>query len=493
MKSFKFLGYITVMLVMLFSAYSTNLYNTNGDFTIEVGSLKDKIYNDNITTDLSFIVKNNKAVTQSFRINLQEITGWNSDINFDYFTLNPNEQKTINIELNANNDFDYTENVISPDTISITQKSDYTGYFEFPIIISGDEQNVSLRYQVNIDKKEIKETPISFNARISNSEISPKKPLGYSITASNINTEEEIDIKVTVGNYVLNNFKDQYDKIRNYKVYQSQISSEIVPGKYPAKITVRYTKEGGSVEEWSDERNVVVESYQDLSINEKPEESWYKDLTIIKVTNNGNIKAEYAKNVNINFLQKLLFSSNTEYEVTDKGIRYNIELERGESKTITYSVNYLIIYVLMFVAFILIIYIYIRKSSNPLDVKNEMYEIKKVPHEGVKSLKLRIGFENIKAEEIDEIKVIFRMPSYLQVKENSFLLTEPKHAFKGKDQFKLIWDFKRFEKNDSRIIGFTLINAKGVLGDIKIPDLEFEVKQNGKVRKYYSSFPTIKG
>ena len=85
------------------------------------------------------------------------------------------------------------------------------------------------------------------------------------------------------------------------------------------------------------------------------------------------------------------------------------------------------------------------------------------------------------------------MPSYLQVNEGSFLLTEPKHVLKGKDQFKLIWDFKNFDQNDSRIIGFQLVNKKGVLGDIKVPDIEFEVKVHGKQRKYYASFPIIKG
>lgn len=85
------------------------------------------------------------------------------------------------------------------------------------------------------------------------------------------------------------------------------------------------------------------------------------------------------------------------------------------------------------------------------------------------------------------------MPSYLNVKENSFLLSEPNHVLRGQNQYKLIWNFKKFEKNDSRIIGFVLINKKGILGDLKLPDLEIEVKSKGKIRKYYNSFPIIKG
>ena len=49
------------------------------------------------------------------------------------------------------------------------------------------------------------------------------------------------------------------------------------------------------------------------------------------------------------------------------------------------------------------------------------------------------------------------------------------------------------EQEDSRILGFALVNKRGILGDIKLPGLEIEVKVEGKVRKYYESFPTIKG
>ena len=137
--------------------------------------------------------------------------------------------------------------------------------------------------------------------------------------------------------------------------------------------------------------------------------------------------------------------------------------------------------------------IYVRKNSIPLDVEIKLYEIKRDQHEGVKSLKLRIGFENIKESEIETMKLIFKLPSYLNVEDGSFLLTEPNHVLKSKSQYKLTWDFKNFEKNDSRILGFAMVNNKGILGDIRLPDLEFDVKINGKLRKYYKSIPTIRG
>ena len=80
----------------------------------------------------------------------------------------------------------------------------------------------------------------------------------------------------------------------------------------------------------------------------------------------------------------------------------------------------------------------------------------------------------------------------MNVKEGSFLLVEPNHVLKGRDLYKLVWDFKKFEKNDSRILGFTVVNQRGVLGDIVLPEIEFELKINGKTIKYYEELPIIR-
>lgn len=56
-----------------------------------------------------------------------------------------------------------------------------------------------------------------------------------------------------------------------------------------------------------------------------------------------------------------------------------------------------------------------------------------------------------------------------------------------------MWDFKNFSLEDSRVIGFTLVNKRGVLGDIRLPDVEFELKTGVKQRRYYKGFPVIKG
>ena len=85
------------------------------------------------------------------------------------------------------------------------------------------------------------------------------------------------------------------------------------------------------------------------------------------------------------------------------------------------------------------------------------------------------------------------MPTYLSVEEQSFLISSPNKVLKGHTEYKLVWEFKRFELNDSQIMGFTLINKKGILGDIKFSDLEIEVHNKGRIKKYYEKIPNVKG
>jgi hypothetical protein len=182
-----------------------------------------------------------------------------------------------------------------------------------------------------------------------------------------------------------------------------------------------------------------------------------------------------------------------EYSRSDSEYEFSSELQPGEQKELYVSLRYGIIVVILI---ILIIIFGIRaylQYKNPLEVDVFLEDIKKVKHEGVKSFKVKIGFENIRREEIDTLKVIFKMPSYLHVKDESFSITPPTKVLKGSNSYKLMWEFKRFEKGDSRILGFELVNSKGILGDIHFEDLELEVTVKGKKSKYYVGIDTING
>ncbi len=491
-----FKSFIITFFVILFgicSAFAITL-NENGDFSVVIETQESIVFNDDINGEFALEVNNNLDSSQNFEVVIFDQKGWDTEVNYKTFNLGINKKKLITFSYSANSEFDYSTDVISPEEIIISQDNEYNGEFDLPIKVVGKNEEVLVKFRVKIEKPN--SVPIIFNPRFAVSDVSPASPLDYTIEVKNMGEEISVNVRVELGEHEIANFDDTFSKSLNYKVYQAEISPKIDPKEYEARVIIRHTENNtNTAQEWF--ANSLINVVEIRQINEvvEPKSNFLEDEVMITVTNNGNVFDTYVRDVKLGFFERFLFSSSgsDNYEKTDKGIKFNIPLEKGETKSITYSVNYLTLYLLVLIVLCVATYWYIRKSSNPLDVETDIYEVEKVEHEGVKSMKVKIGFENIKESEIDLLKIIFRMPGYLQIRDNSFLLTEPNHVMKGRNQFKLVWNFKRFEKNDSRIIGFALVNKKGILGDIKIPDLEIEAKIHGKIRRYFHSFEVIKG
>lgn len=485
----KLFFFFTIVFLSLSTVSGAQIYNEKGDFSVFLEKQTELVYNDNIATSFSFQVENLQQSSQNFIIKLPEVKGWDISINSEIFVLEPSEKRTVKINFVANSNFDYSENVVGPDIIKISQKEGYKGYFEFPVMISGDKENLSLKFEVEIDSRNA--IPVEFNMRFSQEEISPVNPLRYTVEGQNILEPYGVDISLYLMGSIIDKSTDTFTKTNSYKIYEHSISSELEPGVYDVEL--RVNPSGDSSHPWVENSQVRVLEYENLIVEKAEENSFFIDKNIITIKNRGNVGSVYTEEIDVSWLKSLFLTSEDDYSKNENGVVFTKTLEKSETDTIEFSYNYIAIYLILVALIILGSYIYYRKISNPLDIETKIYGVRKVVHEGVKSLKVRIGFENIKEEQIETLKIIFRMPAYLNVKENSFLLVEPNHVLKGKNQYKLIWEFKKFEKDDSRIIGFTLENKRGVLGDIRLPDVEIEVKIGGKIRKYTQGFPTVRG
>lgn len=477
--------------LLLISFANAEIFNQQGDFVVSIDNLKKETFNDDISVEYVINVKNNLNTMQRFDLISDKQTGWNLELSSNTFSLGSGEETEITLKYEANSNFNYGTNVISPDTIIIAQKDNYIGSSSFPISIKGDNQEVKLNLQLEIKKRE-KVNEVFF-AEFSTRSVSPDVPISFAVRGENLEEENRVKIILDFAGEKYE-YTDIFSQSNNYHIYERKVVSTVAPGTYDAEVLIRLEKLNSDVTwEWRAVKQIEVSEYVKIDERISEKRSFFVDKNRIDVMNLGNTDQVYQKKIESSFLKNFLLSSNVEYETYGNDLFFSENLGRGEFKTIEYNYNYLPVYIIVLVLVILISYIYIRKSSNPIQIETSLYEVKRVQHEGVKSLKVKIGFENIKEIEIDNLALIFRMPKYLNIKDNSFLLTPPNQVLKGKEQYKLIWEFKRFEKDETRVIGFTLVNARGILGDIKIPDIEIEVKAKGKVRKYYHSMPVIKG
>ena len=484
------LGSILALFFIVGSANAIEIINQDGDFTVQVESSKE-VYTDNLTQSFEIQITNNLDEEQEINLTKPDMgKEWNVSSVPESVVLDPQEEDTFSFNIDATGEFDYRESTRTPDRVLITRYSTYIGEHNFPIIINGENEEISFNLDL-IVLGEDEESP-EFNIQLSEVSISPEKPLQYTISAEYLTQTESVDINVEIGNKTINSFSEEFGPDENYKIFEQEISPEISPGSYPLDISVRFEHDEGVVTEWLKQSYVDIEEFRNVETQKTTSSNFLGKTKTIDIENKGNVLDNYEYSTSINFFQKLVFNSENEFIEENGKVTFAKELEKGESKCIEYSYNYIPYYFLLLLVVIFVAFFIIRKKSNPLATETKIHNIKRVTYEGIKSLKVEIGIENLKETELDQVRIIFRMPSYLKVKDNSFQLTEPNKVFKGKNQYKLIWDFKNFGVNESRVIGFTLENSKGVLGDIRIPNLEIQVTRNGKTRKYYKSMPTVK-
>ena len=492
MKASKLLISIFLLLGLIFSA-SAITFNSNGDFTVELTSPQEiKVSSDDIKASYTFKLTNNLNSIQTLTLLPELVEGFDILQNPQTITLNPQETREIEFIYRANSAFNYRTDIQSSDTIKISLQGSYQGKFDFPVKIESQSDSASFTLRVDIVPKE--EIQDLFIVRLASTQLSPIQPLRYTISAEEIGMQREVEIRVLKNEQEIERFTTIFSPTNKYEIFEKTISPEIYPNDYEFKVSVRYKREDGSYVEWLDIQTIPVVKYN-------PEFTKKEDISIglftnsvkYELTNTGNTQDTFMTQVNVPFWKSFFFSANVDYTIENSKAKLELEIDKGETKTLMYKFNYISLVILLITLIVIVVYLAIRKISNPLAIETKLYDIKKSKHEGVKSLKVRIGFENIKAEEIEDLKIIYRMPTYLTVKDNSFLLTAPKQVLKGSSQFKMVWEFKRFEKEDARILGFTMVNARGILGDVRLEDLEIEVKIKGKVRKYYKSFPVIKG
>lgn len=492
MKVSKILFIFVLIISSIFTA-SALKFNSNGDFSVELLSPQEvQVSSSNIQSSYVFELTNNLDEPQTLTISPREVSGFDILQNPQTITLDPQESQEIELIYRSNSDFNYRTDIQSSDTIKISLQGSYQGKFDFPIDVTSSTDSASFTLRVDIIPQE--EIEDLFLVKLSSSSLSPVKPLRYTISTEQISQPRTLDIKVMMNNQELESYSQTFSSENLYNIFETQISPEIEPGTYTFTVSLRYQREDLSYVEWQDVKQIPVEVYNPpFEKEEQINIGLFTNTNTYEVTNVGNTKDNFTTSISVPFWKSFFFSSNVDYDIENGKANLKLEVDKGETRELIYKYNYISLVLFLLVVIVFVIYIAIRKLSNPLAVETKLYDIKKSKHEGVKSLKVRIGFENIKSKEIEDLKIIFRMPTYITVKDNSFLLTSPKQVLKGTSQYKMTWEFKRFEKEDARILGFTMVNSRGILGDVRLEDLEIDVKINGKVRKYYKSFPIIKG
>ena len=487
---------ISLMLTQLMSFSSSQEYTQNTYSFITQEDRNTIISTNREEVEFSFTLVNSLSTNQEFNISIKPTTNWEIVFEDSQINLGPQEQKELTFLVLVPENLGYTRIVDSQGLSKFVLDDEFFGVFNFPIFVDpqGDDDTLEIVYRLEVYAP--MNLPVDFTIEPSTTRMSPEFENTLRISAQNLDESGSsitTNIIKRIGEVELETQEISFSYLRDIIDVSFSIPEIIMPGIYQRVVIVSLEGEGGRSQQWQLRDEVEILEFEKLRITQEESSNLWAMTHKISVENVGNTNSKHEVSRSFTWYERIFLTSNVEYIVTDSNHIFSIEILPGEEKNIQISIRYGIIFVLVFIVLIIVLIKIYFAYKNPLEIDVKFESIKKVKHEGVKSFKVKIGFENIRKEEIDTLRVIFKMPSYLHVKDESFSITPPTKVLKGSNKYKLIWEFKRFEKGDARILGFELVNSKGILGDIHFEDLEFEVISNNNKSKYYSPIETIRG
>ena len=484
---------------LLSGAYAQEVYEQKTFTFTSQEELETIISTNTEYVDFSFEIENTQDEIQEFNIFVIGDEKWNIGISNSNFRIQPFGKRTITFRASTPEELGYKKIVDSQGLSKFEIDDEYFGQFDFLIRADSLSSEDDLEVIYGLDVYAPTNLPIDFKLSPSSLFVTPNDPISVRVSAFNL--DEELGVNTQVIAHLFMGDEDleigtqeiTFSNQRDIVDVQFDVSSSISPGIYDLLIEVKVDQGEGQRKSWELNENVEVLEYRNLQATYDKKYSFWAFRDVIAVENLGNVDSIFEHRAELSWYERLFLSTQMNTETVNSEHVFTSEVKAGESQTFEISFRYGIVLLIIVVIVIIIGIRVYQLYKNPLEIDLKIESVKKVKHEGVKSFKIKLGFENIRREEISTLRVIFRMPSYLHVKENSFSLTPPTKVLKGSSKYKLIWEFKRFEKGDARIVGFDLTNSKGILGDIHFEDIEFEVITKNKTSKYYSKVKTIYG
>ena len=494
-----FLYTLFLLFVLMFQtqSFATSQEYTQNTFSFITQENRNTIISTNRDeVEFTFILKNTLNEVQDFNISINPSTSWEINPSNFIISLNPLEQREISFKVFIPDNLGYTRIVDSQGLSKFVLDDDYFGVFNFPIFVDPLTNTDTLEVVYRLEVYAPMNLPVDFIIEPSTNRMSPEFDNTLRILAQNLDESGSsitTSISKSIGGVELESQDISFSYIRDIIDVSFQIPSTIEPGVYQRIVRVSLEGDGGRSQQWQLRDSVEILQFEQLKVTEEENTNLWAVSHNVLIENIGNTNSKYEVSKNFAWYERIFLSSNVDYSIINSEHVFSVEVLPGEEKNIQISIRYGIILLLLLIILVIVLIKVYLAYKNPLDIDIKFESIKKVKHEGIKSFKVKIGFENIRKEEIDTLRIIFKMPSYLHVKDESFSITPPTKVLKGSNKYKLMWEFKRFEKGDARILGFELVNSKGILGDIHFEDLEFEVISKNNKAKYYTPIETIRG
>ncbi len=153
----------------------------------------------------------------------------------------------------------------------------------------------------------------------------------------------------------------------------------------------------------------------------------------------------------------------------------------GEAATIIYQINYIPLYMILFVVAAASWFVLYRVRI--VDIRKDI--IKKSENEIVVKLEVK----NRTGHEIDAVILKDTVPLIFHVK--SFVGLKPVKK-RTEDGSEIVWRIRKLNLDEERVFSYAIMPVIGVVGDIKMPRAKILYKKNDKIHAKTSNSPVIR-
>lgn len=319
--------------------------------------------------------------------------------------------------------------------------------------------------------------------------IDPKDPVRVYVKLENQNKKILNNVKVKLRSSVINKDYDVSLKPLETKklTFEAAIDPLTQPQEDAMKVTV-VSIEGPEVYQFElTPVQYTIISYEDFMQDSVDERTTLKTIRTITLTNNGNSQYIDKYRMPTNLIHSLFTTSQPESLKLGDSLIWDLNLQKGETKTIIITTNYRPLAFLLLAMAVLVIAYFIFRS--PI-VMTKQAVVSGTREGGISDLKILLIVKNRSNKKVKSVNIIDLIPRIAALKQDQEIGTVmPDKTIHNDLQGTLLkWNIDQIDAHEERLISYKIQSKLSILGGVTLPVAVARfITERGKTRNSNSN------
>lgn len=449
------------------------------DYTIDIDPIRDEI---NPLEDAQFLatVTNTGDTIGDFNIYTPDVTWSIPPTTFKVYTTSPNNVEEVKLVITPTKYVEpglqllklrfkeSTTDELIEETVQIYVKSNSTrtGYYQ-----------PSIRMDVDVPE-----------------EIDPRDTIKATVSLENLNVIDYKDLKLVVSSDLESFNKEETIDLGPTRRKTIEISYSLDPLTQPKEYEVDFILyDGEEVIEEATSIAKVKSINPDFKEDIEVESMFFKKIISTTYTSQSNVLDKQVIKKKTNIVKNIFTSAVPEAEimkdVDGSYLSWELELDPGESKNITTTVNYRpIIYILLLILLGIVLYYNYR---SPIILTKSVSDVA-TKEGGISNIKVTLQLKSISKKPVKKLTITDTIPNIAELEKHFVEGTlKPTKILKSSKGTRLVWEIDEIAPGEDRLIRYDLKSKLSIVGNFKLPRSKATFRQKRKERTSYSNLASV--